>query len=247
MKLNITYIVSDVDRAVAFEWIALGLNKEKFNISFILLNTKPSYLQEFLEKQNIPTYFIQYRGKKTAFKALFKTINYLRSQKTQIVHCHLFNACIIGLTAAKLIGVKKRIYTRHHSTYHHSFYPKAVKWDRYCNYLSTEIISISKTVTETLVDKENVRRLKIHEIYHGFNVFVHTPIDDHSEAFGQVYVEALAAGIPSIFSLSGIANEFIKNNSNALVVPYKNSEAITAGITKILENKLLAQEIADNG
>ncbi|MBL0097760.1 MAG: glycosyltransferase [Bacteroidetes bacterium] len=46
-------------------------------------------------------------------------------------------------------------------------------------------------------------------LYSIFDYFIHAPIDPSVEAFGQVYIEALAAGIPSIFTLSGIAPDFI--------------------------------------
>ncbi len=84
-------------------------------------------------------------------------------------------------------------------------------------------------------------------LYHLMDVFVHVPIDDHSEAFGQVYVEALAAGVPSVFTLSGIANEFVYNRANAIVVPYQNAAAITSAISEILSNSNLKQSLIANG
>jgi glycosyltransferase involved in cell wall biosynthesis len=79
-------------------------------------------------------------------------------------------ANLIGLSAAKLAGIKSRIYTRHHSDFHHVYFPKAVKWDKYCNYLATKIVSISDVVTNILVQKENVTNEKIIKIWHGFDV-----------------------------------------------------------------------------
>lgn len=78
-------------------------------------------------------------------------------------------------------------------------------------------------------------------------MYVHTPIDDHSEAFGQTYVEALAAGIPSVFTLSGIAHEFIEHEKNAMVVNYKNSEEIYLAMKNILANEALKNEIIHHG
>ena len=83
--------------------------------------------------------------------------------------------------------------------------------------------------------------------YKVMNVFVHAPIDNHSEAFGQIYVEALAAEVPSIFTLSGIAPDFIANGVNALVVPFKNSGAIYEAMLQILQDKDLRQKLSANG
>jgi glycosyltransferase involved in cell wall biosynthesis len=44
-----------------------------------------------------------------------------------------------------------------------------VKWDKYCNTLSTQIISISDNVSNILINKENVPENKIVKITHGFD------------------------------------------------------------------------------
>ena len=67
------------------------------------------------------------------------------------------------------MGIKSRIYTRHHSDYHHLYFPKTVKWDKYCNALATQIISISDTVSNILINKENVPEIKLVKIPHGFD------------------------------------------------------------------------------
>jgi glycosyltransferase involved in cell wall biosynthesis len=80
-----------------------------------------------------------------------------------------------------------------------------------------------------------------------FSIFIHVPIDEDSEAFGQTYIESLASGVPSIFTLSGVANEFIKNNYNAIVVKHKNSSEIKDAIMEILQNEILRTSLIDNG
>jgi len=84
-------------------------------------------------------------------------------------------------------------------------------------------------------------------LYRLFNVYVHAPIDAYSEAFGQTYVEALATGTPSVFTLSGIAREFIRDRENAVVVEYKNSDQIFRGLCDILENKELSKALIAGG
>ena len=84
-------------------------------------------------------------------------------------------------------------------------------------------------------------------LYYLFDVFVHVPINHHAEAFGQTYVEALAAGIPAVFTLSGIAHDFIEHKRNAVVVNYENEKEITDALKLILEKPSLRQEIIKNG
>ncbi len=346
--MKITYIISDIDKALAFEWVSQYLNKNRFQLSFILLNPGNSQLEFFLQKHGIEVHRITCRGKNDWLRATWQTQKLLKKIKPNVVHCHLFQANIIGLTAARLVGIKKRIYTRHHSSLHHIYHKKGVYWDKLCNYLATDIVAITKKVEEILIDwekadpkklriiphgfdlslfqkqdgealtnlrlkynpegkypvigviarftewkgiqyiipafkkllieypdallllfnangdyKKEIEKLlanlppdsfqtiafeqNIFQTYHLFDVYVHTPIDNHSEAFGQTYVEALAASVPSVFTLSGIANEFIEHKKNAMVVNYKNTEEIYLSIKKILENADLKNELIYNG
>jgi glycosyltransferase involved in cell wall biosynthesis len=83
-------------------------------------------------------------------------------------------------------------------------------------------------------------------LYHLFDVFVHVPVDAQAEAFGQVYIEAMAAGIPSVVTLSGIAPDFIEDNVHALVVPFKNTETLAAKINLLLKDEKLKEQLATN-
>jgi glycosyltransferase involved in cell wall biosynthesis len=94
---------------------------------------------------------------------------------------------------------------------------------------------------EILFEKDSPSLFKM------FNVFVHVPIDDHSEAFGQVYVEALAAKCPSIFTISGIAKEFIIPDKNSIVVPFCNSEAIYFAMKNQLLDPTKSESLVLNG
>jgi len=334
-RVNLVYILSNLGKAVAFEWITENLDCSKYNITFILLNPGESSLELYLKKNNIEVYRILYRGKKDVLHAFISIYKILKKEKAAIIHAHLFEASLIGLCAGKLLGVPMRIYTRHHATLHHMYFPRAVYYDRLINAMATDIVAISNNVQTILTSLEGVRPDKIHLIHHGFkledfqeiptqrilalkkkyqlegaypivgvisryiewkgiqyiitafkklsstypnaclvlanangpfkeeigkilkdlpqdkyreilfeedvfalyqlfNVFIHTPIDEHAEAFGQTYVEALAAGIPSIFTLSGVANEFIRDGENALVVPFKNDIAIYDALVSLL-------------
>ena len=349
-RLKITYILSSIDKAIAFEWIAANIDKTKIDLSFILFNQKEPYLYQWLKKNNIEVYYISHFGKKSYPKTFFKTLSFLLKIKPNIVHTHLFDANLIGLSAAKLIGIKKRIFTRHHATYHHDNFPQAIKYDKWANAMATHVVAISKNVRNILIEKESVSQNKISLIHHGFDliqfqkveqgeinklkskynindtdspivgviaryikwkgiqyiipafkrllknypnaklilanatgpdklyiqsilkqelaknqyleiefeanlfslyrlfdVYVHVPIDKQIEAFGQTYVEALAAGVPSVFTLSGIANEFIKDKENALVVDYKNSDEIYNKLQLLLEDEELRNQLIGNG
>ncbi len=170
MKINVTYIVSDINKAIAFEWIVGRINRNKINLSFILINSEPSYLLDYLRIEGIPVYLVESKSKKKIPFSILKCCKILKRIKPDVVHCHLFMANIIGLTAAKIMGVKKRVYTRHHSNYHHTYFPRAVKYDKWCNAIATDIIAITTIVKEILEEKEFVLSNKITLIHHGFKL-----------------------------------------------------------------------------
>lgn len=84
-------------------------------------------------------------------------------------------------------------------------------------------------------------------LYRLFDVFVNTPFNPDTEAFGQTYVEAMACGVPAVVTVSGVGKEFVSDGYNACVVDYKNSEAIYLGIRKILANESLRNALITNG
>ncbi|MES2504245.1 MAG: glycosyltransferase family 4 protein [Myxococcota bacterium] len=87
----------------------------------------------------------------------------------------------------------------------------------------------------------------MYALYQLFDVFAHVPVDPVCEAFGQVYIESLLAGIPAIFTMSGIAPEFVKHGKNALVVPFCDSDAIFNSLCRILQDSALANRLKTQG
>jgi len=67
------------------------------------------------------------------------------------------------------------------------------------------------------------------------DLFVHAPIGPQDEAFGLVYIEALASRVPSIFTISGVLNELTNPEKYAQIVPYEDSMAIFTAMVEILE------------
>jgi glycosyltransferase involved in cell wall biosynthesis len=84
-------------------------------------------------------------------------------------------------------------------------------------------------------------------LYKTFSVFVHVPNDLQSEAFGQTYIEPLASGIPAVFTLSGVAPEFIEHGKNALVVGYQDPVSIARAVIRILTDDDLREKLIESG
>jgi len=345
---HILYIVSNVSKAIAFEWIADELSKKGFKISFLILGkSEETGFADYLKVSGIPYKSFSLGGKLSWPSLIYKLYNTIKTFSPDVVHTHLVEASLLGLLAAKLAGVRYRISTRHHSTFHHQYHPRAVLYDKIINRLSTKIIAISPNVKRVLLEREKVDPSKVEMIPHGFDleefanvpndrvellrkkyhisedafvvgsigryfslkgiqylikafikfkkevpnahlclfnahgpykkelhellkelnqdeytevafendlfaiyqlfdVYVHVPIDPEIEAFGQTYVESLASSRASIFTLSGIAHEFVIDGYNALVVPYQNADAIYQALNRLHKDNELKSRLTSN-
>lgn len=122
-----------------------------------------------------------------------------------------------------------------------------------CLFGASENADYSSEITELLAElpAKNVRVVafekNVYDLYQLFDLYVHVPVNPACEAFGQTYVEALAAGVPSVFTLSGIAQEFIVDTKNALVVPFKDPEAIHQAMLQLLNDPILHEKLKQNG
>lgn len=64
------------------------------------------------------------------------------------------------------------------------------------------------------------------------------------ESFGRVVVEAFACGVPVVATTVGGFNEIIDNEKDGILVEPANSEAISSGILRLLNDSDFAQKIA---
>lgn len=345
---KLVYIVSGIDKAIAFEWLAVGL-RNKIDVCFILISKRDSAFSLFLREHSIRYHEIIDEQYPSRLGKWFRVLLILIRERPTTVHTHLWQANLLGISAAWLLRIKQRVYTRHHATVHYREFPSGRKWDILCNHMATKIVAISENVKMILVnlDKADVNKIKL--IHHGFDfdyfrsvtgeriealrtkynlpkvsspivgvisrylqwkgvhliipafikikeqypfaklvlanahgkyqpvvkellqalpadsyveirfeedlaslyqlfdVFVHVPVDSQVEAFGQIYIEALASGTPSVFTMSGIAPEFIVHNENALVVPFNDSESIYDSVIQLMEDVKLRNHLIANG
>lgn len=88
---------------------------------------------------------------------------------------------------------------------------------------------------------------EIYALYTLFDVFVHAPVDPVCEAYGQIYVEALALARPCVFTLSGVAREFAQRDVNARIASFCSAESLYHEITALLDAPERARALAAQG
>ncbi|MCC7302111.1 MAG: glycosyltransferase [Bacteroidia bacterium] len=343
-RRNIIHIISHINRSRTIEAAFSGLSAAKYRQEVILLHEQPGPLPSILEKNGIPVTFITYRGKKDLLSAGYKIYRLLKKKQPDILHCQLFEASYLGLLAGRMAGIPCRLHTRHHSTFHHVYFPRAVKHDLKINAASHRIIAVSENVANVLRNREGADPGKIRVIHHGmtlvdfirdpeirsdrmkkyglkddqwkigvisrftdwkgityifeafriilqelpeavlllgntggdkkeeymkilgtlprsswrilefdpdpramyslFDVFVHIPVDEQAEAFGQVYLESMAAGVPGVFTRSGIATEVLRDGENGIAVPFRDAGAVATAVLQLYRDGNQYQRIS---
>ena len=98
----------------------------------------------------------------------------------------------------------------------------------------SRVKKILSTVSENAYTLEEINS-NIPQFMHELDAFVHVPIGKEDEAFGIVYIEALASGIPCIFTKSGVINELESPDSYAHIVAFRNSDEIYAQLKKMIQ------------
>lgn len=128
------------------------------------------FVKDLAEKGRT-VYGLDRPGRKEAVK-VFKELSRLFSElDPDVIHTHLFEPSLIGLTAAKLQG-RRTVLTRHHSDAVHAI-PSTAKrkfylgLDKYISKMSDHIIAPSRMVRDYLVEKEGVADSKVTIIPYG--------------------------------------------------------------------------------
>ncbi len=107
---------------------------------------------------------------------------------------------------------------------------------------TSDVLEALKDVPQHSFEMQ-LQNLDIPSFFSEMDVFVHVPTERADEAFGIVYIEALAAGIPSIFTKSGIICELSDSEKFFSVVAYKKSTEIFQSLEKIYNEDLIFEEV----
>src|SRR5258705_5647870 len=106
MAIKVFYIISDVAKALAFEWITDTIDKRKIDLQLILLGSVDTPLITFLRERGVPHYPVRMRGKSDLIRAWAIVFSILKKEKPAAIHTHLYYANLIGLSVAWLLRIR---------------------------------------------------------------------------------------------------------------------------------------------
>jgi len=137
---------------------------------FATLNPIAPWLRDFMHDNGVTTFSCDTKRRAGFPRAMLRLARFLRREKIDIIHVHLFEPSVVGLLAAVLARTKTRVMTRHYSDYHTRIHKKwHVRIDQMCNALSHGIIAVSHHTADHLVNVENTPREKVTVVWNGID------------------------------------------------------------------------------
>ena len=334
-ETRILLVFSDVNASPQLLSILKRLKSEQISLKVFLIGDDRLQIAKDMSKEGIDFRVLKRKSKYSSFGLFWAIFLELVKGRPAALYASGQFASVVGISCSFLLGIPMRVFTRHHSNFHHKYNMKfGVFVDRLTNTLATNVIAVSKVVQEILVHDESVRQNKISlipngidlavfrntrlnrkehssipaesrdelkvgiisrmtnwkgieyaakafvqfqqqypkahlciigtfsdsyadileilkplpkanytleefrsdiaQFLYGLDIFVHVPIGFRDEAFGIVYIEALAGGTPSIVTLSGVLHELPELKNYVEIVPYMDSDSIFAAMLRIV-------------
>src|ERR1700752_460671 len=104
-KIKVCVLLSQTTFSLPIQWFVEKIDNKKFEVNFILLNKSKSILEDYLAEKKIKVTCVNYSSKINLIPAFLKVYFLLLINRPKIVHCHLFEATIIGLLSAKFLFI----------------------------------------------------------------------------------------------------------------------------------------------
>lgn len=176
-------MLSNASSAPYFNWFAaIAAKRKDFDLSFVCMYHEEPKMISDMEKHGFKCYWIRYdwhQRKTGLITAYFQLKKLFRQIKPDIVHAHLFDDALAAITAAKSVGVSKRIVTKGDASYHYFHKPRYVRFDKMINRKSTTVIALSEESRNFIIEKEGTDPAKVKLVHHGLDIREVTARDEN--------------------------------------------------------------------
>lgn len=167
---TLLHFAQDSDTSGFFPQLAKWHDRKRYRMIFATLNPMAPWLRDYMQSQGVECFSCDCRSRAEYPWGMLRLANYLRRQKVDILHTHLFEPSVIGLLAGALARTPLRVETRHYSDYHTRINKKwHVRLDQLCTRLSHGVIAVSQHTADHMVTEEQSPREKLHVVLNGID------------------------------------------------------------------------------
>jgi glycosyltransferase involved in cell wall biosynthesis len=167
---RVLHFAQDSDTSGMFPALARFHDPERFRMYFATLNPVAPWLRDLMTSRGVNVLSCDARGRPQFPVALARLARYLRQERIDILHTHLFEPSVVGLQAGVVARTPVRMMTRHYSNYHTRIDKTwHVRLDQMCIRLCDEVIAVSEHTARHLIDVEGAPAEKVHTVLNGFD------------------------------------------------------------------------------
>jgi glycosyltransferase involved in cell wall biosynthesis len=143
-----------------------SLNKDLFELKVATIIEK-GILAEGVEKVGVEVVHLQKRGK-LGIGLVFRLVKFLRRERPDIVHTHLFGGDTWGRIAAILARVPVIVSTEHNTNLDEGWAKRKVK--KFLSFFTKKIVAVSEAVKNYSMSRDKIKEKKITVIDNGINL-----------------------------------------------------------------------------
>ena len=168
-RIKIIYIITRLNiggaETMLFD-LASRLNPERFEVKVATVVGDGPLVQNFREA-GIEVSLFEKRGK-IGLGLIWKLWRYLRREKPEIVHTHLFGGDTWGRIAAIFARVPVIVSTEHNTNLDEGWAKRKIK--KFLSFFTKKIVAVSEAVREYSVSRDRIKAKKITVILNGIDI-----------------------------------------------------------------------------
>lgn len=170
MTLRLLHFAEDSDTSGFFPQLAKSHDRSRYTMLFGTLKPMAHGLRDSMEGQGVPTLSCDCGSRGTYPLGILRLARFLRRERIDILHTHLFEPSVFGLLAGVLAATPMRVMTRHYSDYHTRIRKSwHVRLDRLCTRLSHGVIAVSQHTADHMVRAEQAPPAKVQVVLNGID------------------------------------------------------------------------------
>jgi glycosyltransferase involved in cell wall biosynthesis len=167
---RVLHFAQDSDTSGLFPALARWHDPRRYRMYFATLNPVAQWLRDLIVTHGVEVWSCDARNRAEYPLAMARLARFLRGERIDILHTHLFEPSVVGLQAGVLARTPVRVMTRHYSDYHTRIDKKwHVRLDQMCTRLCDEVIAVSTHTAEHLIEVEGAPPDKVHAVLNGFD------------------------------------------------------------------------------
>jgi glycosyltransferase involved in cell wall biosynthesis len=165
---TLCHFAEDSDTSGFFPQLARWHDRSRYRMIFGTLKPMAPWLRGFMEGQGVECFSCECSTRRAVLLGMGRMIRFLRRHHVEILHTHLFDPSVVGLTAGWLARTPLRVMTRHHSNYHTRIDKRwHVRLDRLCTALCHLVIPVSEHTAQVMRDEESAPPEKLRVVLNG--------------------------------------------------------------------------------